>query len=135
MCHGFVERDVFEDLDTQISGRRRSIVARTHLNPGKKHGEGHDVVELNLPVGEKFEISETVGILQQFVEDLSHFDLSVDIESNAHVRDGDDDHIQDIPDRFEVVEFEMGDLDETIHLCLYRERHSLRSLPRRCNRP
>ena len=110
--------------------RRSSIVARPHLNPGKKHSKGHDVVELDLPVGEKFEISETISILQQFVEDLSHFDLPVDIESNAHVRDDDDDHVQDIPDRFEVMEFEMGDLDEMIDRHRWRtwERETLTSI-------
>ena len=35
-----------------------------YFDPSEKHSEGNDVIELNLPVGEKFEISETILILQ-----------------------------------------------------------------------
>ena len=92
----------------------KGISLSAHFDPGEKDGKGHDVVELDLPVGEEFEISEALLILQQLVEDLSHFDLPVDIEGDAHVGDGDDHHVQHVPDHFEVVQFVMGNLERVI---------------------
>lgn len=36
---------------------------RFYFDPSEKHREGNDVIELNLPIGKKFEISKTILIL------------------------------------------------------------------------
>jgi hypothetical protein len=119
LSHCLVERDVFEDLDEWSTSSR--VTRPIYLDPSEKHGKGHDIVELNLPIGEKFEIGKTILILQQLVENLADFELTVDIEGNANVRDQNDHHIQDIPDRFEVMKAIVSDLSQRLSTTYERE--------------
>ena len=109
MSHRFVERDVFEDLDDpwiRLLNRERS-----YLDPGEKDNEGDDVVELGLPVGEKFEIGELLLTGEKLVQDLGNFQLTVDVEYDANVGYHDDHHVQHVPHGREVLKSESGDLD------------------------
>ena len=42
------------------SGVKVKKKRESHFDPGEKDGERHDVIELQLPIGEKFEIGERI---------------------------------------------------------------------------
>ena len=115
--------------------RRTSV---SYLDPGEKHGEGDDVVELHLPVGDEFEVGEAVLILEQFIENFAHFHLSVQVEDHAEVRDKNDQDIEHVPDGLEVLKSVMTDLGrrfDRCRTCEYLVCDLLRALLRRCSRP
>ena len=94
MRHGLVEADVFE-----------------HFDPGQEDGDADDDVELILPVAQEREVIVLAQVaVQQIIQEGVHLYLSVDIEHDARVGQGKDQHVQAIHQRLEVRPTEIVNL-------------------------
>ena len=94
MCHGLVEADVFE-----------------HFDPGQEDGDADDDVELILPVAQEREVIVLADVVvQQIVQEGVHLNLSVDIEHDTRVGQGENQHVQAVHQRLEVRPTEIVDL-------------------------
>ena len=54
-------------------------------------------IELCLPIAQELKIEKLRVILEQGLEQIAHFDLSVNVENNHHHGKQDDDHVQNVP--------------------------------------
>ena len=115
LSHRLVETDVFEDLQR----RKRSSLSllsngkTTNFDPGEKDRRAQNDVELVRPVAKKGEIAElSVFFVQQLVQQTVHLDLPINVKRHADVRKNDDDQIQTIHHRFEIIGFHVDDLNE-----------------------
>ena len=93
--HGLVEACVLEDF-----------------HPRDEHGAGDGVVELHLPIAQELKVGELALVFEKIVEHFAHFELSENVERDAHVRDYQNDKIEQVPHRLEVLFAVMVNLDK-----------------------
>lgn len=160
--HGLVKTDVLENLKGGGGGGGRNAhkhvdepdswrtvlaeeLSVLYLDPGKEQVHCVHVVVLRLPEGEKLKISVDVRVLQQFAQQVVHFDRSENIKRNGNhgelqkgrtvpLRDQirlekiirlnqiwislpyhDDDDVQYVPDASEVGELVNAQLKDLLH--------------------
>lgn len=87
LIHCFVEANVLEELD-----------------PAEESEHRHGVVEHVLPVDERVKVSVRVRARDQRIDEIVHRDHAVDVETDAGVRQQNDDHVENVENFFEVVQ-------------------------------
>ena len=91
----------------------------THLDPGEKHSH---VVELCLPEAERFKVCILIVVCQERLQQVAHFDCSVDVEDNCYVSKEDHNYIQHVPETLEVLQFVFRDLKDFFYGVVYDEK-------------
>lgn len=94
----------------------------THLDPGEKHSHGDHVVELCLPEAERFKVCILIVVCQERLQQVAHFDCSVDVEDNCYVSKEDHNYIQHVPETLEVLQFVFRDLKDFFYGVVYDEK-------------
>ena len=100
--------------DTLVEGERSHHCANPapkwtqellfYLDPGKKHGNRHHVVELGLPEAQRVEVCVLLVVRQQPLEQVVYRKSTIEVEGYRHIAQENDNDVEDIPETLEVLQ-------------------------------
>ena len=90
------------------------FVSICYLDPRDEDKESECRVEGDLTVAEKREVGILLWFLKQLVQHVSNRHRSIDVKHDAAECNDDDDNVENVPERLEIPELVLLDLNRNI---------------------